>query len=405
MQTPALRIICFAMGLMASIASSDAQQFTKYPFNPVFTPAGIIYEQRGIGSPAVLFRNDTFHMLYAAGSPDGKGYISYAFSTDGTNWQRYHGGVPVLLPDSTGWDSLFLDTPDFLYDDSLGQFILYYFGDSNTSPPGSAIGIATSPDLRQWSRYSGNPVLRPGNPDQWDGLFVESPSVAYAWGQYWMVYTGVDTLWRPAIGLAVSADGFQWSKFPGNPIITPSRPWESLGTATPTLLFNDSALQLWYCGASITDFAADNKIDTLHVGYAASAGGHQWHTRATPVLSSDDTPADTRGPWAPDVVFLPDSGKYFMWYETATGFGLATAQVPGTFPLSVKPLKKGIFFIKNRYLWTAQRTTFTIYSLNGTAVYTQTTRGPSFVNLGFLSAGVYVICFPTERTCFTTGIF
>ncbi len=374
------------------------QHFIKHSGNPVFAPINIIYEQRGIGSPAVILRNDTFHMLYASGSPDRKGYISYAFSTDGINWTRYNNGIPVFFPNTAGWDSFFLDTPEFLYHDSLKKFVMYYFGDTDGSPESSAIGIAISDDLKTWTRYSGNPVLGPGARNEWDGLFVESPSVAYAWGQYWMVYTGVDTLWRTRIGLAVSPDGFQWTKFPGNPIIKPEHPWESLGTATPTILFDGNSLKIWYCGASISDFLSDNQIDTLYVGLAYSFDGTTWlKDSSAPLLSTYDPPVDQRGPWAPDVVYVPDSGKYYMWYETATGFGFATAKAPVSHTLEIEPIiDSSVFIIQGHYLWISTSGRFYIFDVSGRLIEEIRTSKPQFVNLSHLSAGVYLMCNEAE---------
>ncbi len=375
----------------------SAQHFIKYPGNPVFTPINIFYEQRGIGSPSVIFRNDTFHMLYASGSTDGKGYISYAFSTNGIDWIRYNNGVPVLFPDSTGWDSFFLDTPEFLYNDSIKKFVMYYFGDTNSSPKGSAIGIAVSDNLKTWIRYSANPVLTPGNPGEWDGLFIESPSVAYAWGQYWMVYTGVDSLWMTKIGLAVSSDGFNWVKFPGNPIITPKYDWESLGVATPTILFDGTLLKVWYCSASRDDFSTDNKVDTLYVSVAWSSDGSQWNQDvAKPLLSSFTPPVDVRGPWAPDVVYIPDSSKYYMWYETEIGFGLATAQDTATYNLLVKPLSNGkLFIITEKYLWIPNKENILIYNNSG-ALLKAFNDVSGFIDINFLPAGLYFVCTDTS---------
>ena len=378
---------------------SYAQHFTKYPGNPVFTPINIVYEQRGIGSPSVIFKNDTFHMLYASGSTDGRGYISYAFSTNGINWIRYNNGVPILFPYSAGWDSFFLDTPEFLYNDSLKKFVMYYFGDTDSSPEGGAIGIAVSDNLKTWIRYSANPVLTPGASDEWDGLFVESPSVAYAWGRYWMVYTGVDSLWRPRIGLAVSSDGFNWVKFPGNPIIVPKYEWESLGVATPTILFDGTSLRVWYCSASIDDFSTDNKVDTLYVSVAWSNNGIQWNQDlSVPLISSITPPPDMRGPWAPDVVYIPDSGKYYMWYETAVGFGLATAKDTATYNLLVKPLSNGkLFIITEKYLWTPNKENILIYNNSG-ALLMAFNDISGFIDISFLPTGIYFICIGNSQS-------
>jgi len=94
-------------------------EWTKYAGNPVMTREGNFYEN-AIGSPS-----------------------SYAYSTDGINWVKYDTATPVLEPDTSSWDSHFLDTPEIIYD---GEYKLYYFGDSDNDPPGGAIGVAVSSD-------------------------------------------------------------------------------------------------------------------------------------------------------------------------------------------------------------------------------------------------------------------
>ncbi len=302
----------------------------KYPANPVMVREGNFYEET-IGSPSVILLRDTFRMYYAAGGRDTKGRIALALSTDGIHWTKYGSATPVFGPDSTGWDSHFLDTPDILYD---GQFKLYYFGDSDNDPPGGAIGLAVSSDGVSWSRVGTSPVLSPGADGDWDGLFLESPTVLYdpSSGLYFMYFSGADTTWRVRIGGATSPDGIHWTKMPENPVLTPggASDWDGFAVATPTVLKRDTLFEMWYCGASVEDILADGDIDTLWIGYATSNDGVVWTKHPeNPLIGTYTPPADVRGPWAPDVVFVPSRGEFMMWYETAFGFGLATSSTTG----------------------------------------------------------------------------
>ncbi len=343
--------------------------WTKYPGNPVMVREGNFYEN-AIGSPSVILLGDTFRMYYAAGGQDNRGRISLAFSTDGVHWTKYDSATPVFGPDSTGWDSHFLDTPEVLYD---GQFKLYYFGDSDNDPPGGAIGLAVSTDGIIWSRVGTSPVLTPGSPGDWDGLFVESPTVLYdsSSNLYFMYFSGVDTTWRVRIGGAFSTDGINWNKLPENPVLTPgsAAEWDGFAVATPTVLKRDTLFEMWYCGASVGDVMADGDIDTIRIGYATSRDGVVWSKHpANPLFGTYNPPPDVRGPWAPDVLFLPSRGEFMMWYETAFGFGLATSpmtairegevgeEVPETLAVySVdgrrvrSTAKGGMFFVLLRY--------------------------------------------------------
>ncbi len=314
-------IICFVL--------VNAQtQWVRYSGNLVFRANASFYEARGIGSPSLLVSGDTLHLFYAAGGADTRGRILYAYSPDGVQWHRFNQGKPVLDVGEPGqWDSHFLDTPDIIRDDQ--GFKLYYFGDTDNDPVGGAIGVAQSADGIHWQRFGDKPVLTPGEAGEWDGLFIESPAVIFAGNRYWMLYSGVDTTWRVRIGLATSADGIHWQKYPGNPVIDVGTPndWNGFGVATPTLWYGEGQWMAWYCGVSVRDWLDNNQIDTIYIGFSHSTNGLDWIPfDGNPVFGTYFplySPEEIRGPWAPDVVYLPQRNLYVMMYETAHGFGLA----------------------------------------------------------------------------------
>lgn len=304
-------------------------ELVKSAENPVLVKENNFYEGTAIGSPSVILLNDTLRMFYAAGGTDLKGRINHAYSTDGTSWTK-HAENPVLDIGAPGsWDDYFLDTPEII-EDSLG-FKLYYFGDTDNDPIGSAFGVATSTDLLNWTRMEANPILSAGAPGEWDGLYIESPTVTYADGSYYMLYSGIDTMWQVRIGLATSPDGIHWTKYNGNPVLDVgiNTSWEGFSVATPSLLKTETGFEAWYCGASYYDFMDNNQIDTIKIGYATSSDAKNWVKHAdNPILDTYSAPFtlfETRGPWTPDVIYWSDSSKYYMWYETAYGFGMATS--------------------------------------------------------------------------------
>jgi len=310
---------------------SNAQtQWVKSPGNLVMTKSIDLYEGAAIGAPAVIDEGDTMKMLYAGGGTDTKGRICYAFSLDGISWTKYNNDTPVLDVSSPGhWDSHFLDTPWWLKDSS--GYKMYYFGDTDNYSPGGCIGLAISTDGRHWTRGDTVPVLSIGAPGDWDGLFIESPTVVFDGSSYMMWYSAADTTWQVKIGAATSPDGIHWTKYSGNPVITGGSiySWEGFGVTTPTVLMRNGKYEMWYCGVSYYDFIAHNQIDTIKIGYATSTDGLHWTKYAqNPIMNTYDPPytiQDTNGPWAPSTIYRPAEGKYYMWYETGYGFGLATA--------------------------------------------------------------------------------
>jgi hypothetical protein len=331
---------------IAAVFSFAQTDWTKYYDNPVMirdTTLSGTWEWAGIGQPFCLYESDTFKMWYAAagvayiGDTILRGRIMYAHSTDGIVWIKRNPLIPVLDVNTPGtWDSRWCDTPAMLKD-STG-YKLYYYGDS-LFVGCSALGVATSTDGLNFTRYADNPILEKGELLDWDGFWIESPAVLYdsASNTYQMWYTGVG--WGPGypndnkiqIGYAFSYDGFNWTKDSlNNPVFQMNTPgnWDDGWVAVPAVRKTGDIYEMWYIGVSIADYAADSTLDTARVGYATSVDGINWVRYAgNPVLSNFDPPVDTGGPWAPDVVF--GDSEYKMWYETFNGIYYASAPVNG----------------------------------------------------------------------------
>ncbi len=84
------------------------------------------------------------------------------------------------------WDSGNIFQPDVFFHE--GQFHMLYVGFDNTRQRFGKIGYATSPNGLSWTKYAGNPILSPPNPD---GLLL-SPSAVWD-GNQWVLYAGVAT--------------------------------------------------------------------------------------------------------------------------------------------------------------------------------------------------------------------
>lgn len=287
-------------------------------------------EGKAIGSPSVILDGDEYRMVYAQGGKDDRGRIGMATSTDGTTWIKFQGGGSVLVPGPPSvWDSWFLDTPALVK--KSGAYWLYYYGSRSNGTPGASIGLAVGTDGVQFTRVGSSPVLVPGAPDQWDGNWVESPVVLGGPDGFKMFYTGVDRSWRVRVGLATSSDGTNWTKYPGNPVMGagPDGAWDSFGTAVPAVLQKNQTYQMFYCSQTLLESALG--IRAPKIGYAYSTDGKSW-TRfiGNPILTAWDTWLQPDGPYNPTALFDEHTHRYMLWYETGTGFGLVTADaIPG----------------------------------------------------------------------------
>lgn len=372
------------------------------------------YEGIAIGSPSIINDNDTLKMLYAAGGIDSKGRISYAYSLDGITWNKPNDAIPIFDVSSEGqWDSHFLDTPDWLKD-STG-YKLYYFGDNDNNSIGGAIGLATSTNGIHWTRIGSSPVLSPGDSTAWDGLYIESPSILYDGNKYFMWYSGIDKNYKVGIGVATSTDGRNWIKYSGNPVIKSdlNYEWDGFSVATPTVIKKDNHFEMWYCGGSYYDILDNNQLDTIKIGYATSSDGLVWEKYdQNPVMSTFDPPytdIEWRGPWTPDVLFTNDT--YYLWYETAYGFGLATSILtPLIAPSTHKNLDLAIYPNPTSNEITLEineqeNTLVKIYNLQGICVTEITGKGVIPIDVSFLPSGIYLVTAFTNNSSFVTKKF
>ena len=307
--------------------------WTKYADNPVVKSTNPISEFFAIGQPTCLLENDTIKMWYVAGGlPYLTSRLLYAWSADGISWTKYGNGVAVMpAGDSGAWD-IWIDTPEILHD--TAGYKLYYFGDtlaggSDKLPSHRAsIGVATSSDGINWTKFPGNPVLTHGSDTEWDRSWIESPAVLWdsSTGTYMMWYSGVDTLtWRICIGLATSPDGFVWTKYAGNPVLQPgpSGSYDDMWVSVPAVIKVEGQYHMWYSG-----YSSRSGFSNLTMNYATSSDGIHWAKfSGNPLFDTHTSPysaaVDSAGPWAPDVIF--DGSLFKMWYETQAGFCLATS--------------------------------------------------------------------------------
>ena len=155
-------------------------------------------------------------------------------------WARYAGN-PVLVEGMTGaWDDHGATFASVIWDSAAVEFRMYYHGFSGSV---HQIGLATSPDGLNWTKYAGNPVMTPG-PESWDSGSVRVPMVWKEGADYHMIYTGSGS-GGMQVGYATSTDGIAWTKHAANPVFNDPT-WATGETENWGVMKVGAEYQMWY---------------------------------------------------------------------------------------------------------------------------------------------------------------
>jgi hypothetical protein len=140
-------------------------------------------------------------------------------------------------------------------------------------------------------------LLAPGPAGAWDDDQIYAPQVVASSGGYEMWYTAEGTTApEPRIGYAWSGDGVDWTKSPGNPVLTGTMgTWEEGESTYPAVIKVETTdYQMWYRGGTGDENA---------FGQATSSDGVTWEKYGSnPVLSGGKVTQ-----WGSSVVTLGES--------------------------------------------------------------------------------------------------
>ncbi len=304
-------------------------QWDKYVSNPVLTPdpqLGLL----GFSDPTLLFDGATIHLWISGGGfvPGGTvpGVRTYYYtSSDGLSWQG-HPTNPVFREGAPGtWDSGHIETPSVITNAS--DFWLYYAATPDSMANKGTLlkfGLATSNDGENWIRSPTNPILERGLPDSWEERQIESPCVLKTDSLFCMWYSGIDIEWKIHVGLATSANGITWQKYPDNPVFSPLQgsSWDSVGVYAPQVRRIGNHFVMLYTGLVFSQTGYD--FANTNTGLAVSEDGINW-TRSTnqPVLSGTPDAWDASGPFTSD--WIESNDQLLMAYVSDGKVGFATS--------------------------------------------------------------------------------
>lgn len=298
-----------------SFASSGWSTWTKN-LKPIF---GGPYNL--VGDPSVVRDGSTLRMAYNCFDPmRQRGAVCEALSSDGLGWSD--------APINDGIAGRLIQTRAGEWDDAQETPLIYKFGKetllffSGYLKKGSGfvdsfpahIGLATSTDGLNFTRYGTDPVLKttPGGYDN-DALF--SPSIVEHNGKLVMIYTGHCWTNCPnGMGVfllaATSTDGRNWTKL-AKPIISKAElPMAKDGAAEAEMVKGPDGY--YYLFMTLLQGDAGHNIG---VARSATPFG-PWDVNTTPILKGTSGEFDGLAAVAPSV--LIENGKVRLWFH---GFG------------------------------------------------------------------------------------
>lgn len=239
--------------------SSDGVHWTKYGMVLAFLG--------GAAAPFVMIRGSEYLMWFMGLSYGGPlGYtdrIYEATSSDGIAWSVV--GLAVGLGAQGAWDEATVADPTVA---SLpnGTYRMYFTGyEANQS---TAIGLATSADLVNWTEDPLNPVLSRGPAGSWESAGCSNPSVAT--GSDWTLFYEGCAKGIYQVGIATSSDGLHWTRS-ASPFLPNGAPgtWDDIEIGSPDYFHGAVGARLYCDGYNGTN----SRIGMVSLAYAGPSSG------------------------------------------------------------------------------------------------------------------------------------
>lgn len=189
-----------------------------------------------------------WHAYPNPGYEQGPAVIGLAWSDDLHHWEREE---PFLTPDpDAAWEAGGLYKPYVVKEGDT--YYLYYNAKNKTDKAWhEQIGLVTSKDLKTWTRFAGNPIIRNGDHASWDARFASDPAVL-RYGEWWaMYYYGLAWDGKARDLLALGTDPYHFTKSPEIMIdVGPPGSIDEDYAHKPSLIFAGGDLYHFYCAVS-----------------------------------------------------------------------------------------------------------------------------------------------------------
>ncbi|OGE79154.1 MAG: hypothetical protein A2751_05960 [Candidatus Doudnabacteria bacterium RIFCSPHIGHO2_01_FULL_46_14] len=216
---------------------------TRYSGNPIVRNGPEAYDFMKAGPRVVLKEGPTnYRMWYEALDGNGVVTVAYATSVDGLNWTKQ--GIQIFP--TLSWESEEVSPNYMIVEDGIYKLYYHAGGmvSGGTRIGGARVGLATSFDGGfTWTKNL-TPVLVEGPSGAFDDEQVAEPRITKIGNEYRMYYTGRNlSSGLNSLGMATSSDGINWTKYANNPVIGTAEWGNFWGGA---FFFNGTTWHLWH---------------------------------------------------------------------------------------------------------------------------------------------------------------
>lgn len=180
--------------------SEDGIEWTRYEGNPIFSESWV--------EDMMVWKQDGVYYMFA----EGKGDIAKMLtSTDRVNWEN-QGDLDIRKEDGSPISDGPYGTPTVWVEDGI-WYLFYERGDLG-------IWVATSEDRKVWTNVQDDPVITMG-PEAYDKYGVAVNKVIKYKDYYYAYYhaTSLEDWSDWSMNMAVSNDLRNWTKYSENPIM------------------------------------------------------------------------------------------------------------------------------------------------------------------------------------------
>ena len=212
------------------------------------------WEDTFIDPGRVVFHDGLFHSFYnGIDTWPAQVKVGYATSSDGKRWEK-QSSEWLFSGENLDWSETSIFVHDAMVLDD-GTWAVYFSSvASSTNFASGVIGMATAPNAAGPWKVIAEPILETGPEGSWDEDGVVDPSIVRVGDQLWMYYDG-NLRGRRAIGLAISEDGFSWTKHDdpetedvSDPLLVAGEDgdWDDTGVYDPQVVVTDEGFVMSY---------------------------------------------------------------------------------------------------------------------------------------------------------------